>query len=185
MNPIVKDFRQMAKFKMARPLTENKDVPKAAKVTVLAQTSPNAFALPRKAVIGQSQLKVDPSKTPPATQTLMMVATFPTNATAPTPAPGDKNKDKKPPETRVVVVGDADWISTGLYREYGNRDLALNTMNWLAESESQISIRPKEEGSTPMHMTDSDRNRLMLVHMILLPLFVLSGVLLAMRRQQS
>jgi len=46
-------------------------------------------------------------------------------------------------EVRAVVFGDADFLSNGFIRQLGNRDLALNAVQWLAGKEAKITIRPK------------------------------------------
>ena len=46
--------------------------------------------------------------------------------------------------TRIVVMGDSDFASNANFRNGGNGDLFLNSVNWLAEEENLISIRPKQ-----------------------------------------
>ena len=48
------------------------------------------------------------------------------------------------PETRIVVFGDSDFASNGALGVPGNRDLFLNTVNWLAQQENLIAIRPRD-----------------------------------------
>ena len=50
----------------------------------------------------------------------------------------------KPPETRLVAIGDSDFASNGALGVSGNRDLFLNTINWLAQQENLIAIRPRD-----------------------------------------
>jgi len=46
--------------------------------------------------------------------------------------------------TRIVIMGDTDFASNTHFRNGGNGDLFLNAVNWLAEEENLISIRPKQ-----------------------------------------
>ena len=46
-------------------------------------------------------------------------------------------------ETRIVVIGDRDFVSNRMLRSLYNRDLLMNAVWWLAEDERWISIRPK------------------------------------------
>ena len=55
------------------------------------------------------------------------------------------------PETRIVVFGDSDFVANGYLGIPGNRDLFLNTVNWLAQQENLISIRPRDPGGPPHH----------------------------------
>ena len=63
------------------------------------------------------------------------------------PAPAGrppKPEDTQKPETRIVVFGDSDFASNGYLGIPGNRDLFLNSVNWLAQQENLISIRPRD-----------------------------------------
>ncbi|RMD87951.1 MAG: hypothetical protein D6808_00530, partial [Candidatus Dadabacteria bacterium] len=57
---------------------------------------------------------------------------------------GDKAENKNNPgkKIRVIVFGDSDWASNGLFKFSVHRDLLLNSLNWLIGEESSISIRP-------------------------------------------
>ena len=46
-------------------------------------------------------------------------------------------------ETRIVVVGDRDFVSNRTLASLYNRDLLMNAVWWLAEDERWIAIRPK------------------------------------------
>jgi hypothetical protein len=43
---------------------------------------------------------------------------------------------------RVAVFGDSEWVKNVNLNVYANRDLILNSMNWLVGEEAGISIRP-------------------------------------------
>jgi ABC-type uncharacterized transport system involved in gliding motility auxiliary subunit len=70
------------------------------------------------------------------------------NVAAPTPPAPPAGKapaaDAPKPETRIVVVGDSDFASNNFLGIQGNRDMFLNIVNWLAQQENLISIRPKD-----------------------------------------
>jgi ABC-type uncharacterized transport system involved in gliding motility auxiliary subunit len=46
--------------------------------------------------------------------------------------------------SRVVVFGDATWIENGNLSAMGNRDLALNAVNWSIGEEGGVAIGPKK-----------------------------------------
>jgi ABC-type uncharacterized transport system involved in gliding motility auxiliary subunit len=79
---------------------------------------------------------------------------------------------------RIVVVGSANWMANNiLSAPIGNRDLALNMMNWLTSDEDLISIRPKEPEDRRLHVTGSAIRVMFLTSVIFLPLIVIvSGV---------
>ena len=45
--------------------------------------------------------------------------------------------------TRLVIIGDSDFAANAHIQNGGNGDLFLNAVNWLAEDEDLIAIRPK------------------------------------------
>jgi ABC-type uncharacterized transport system involved in gliding motility auxiliary subunit len=79
---------------------------------------------------------------------------------------------------RIVVVGSSNWMSNAiLAAPIGNRDLALNMMNWLTSDEDLISIRPKEAEDRRLTVTGNAMRALFLTSVIFLPLIVIaSGV---------
>jgi ABC-type uncharacterized transport system involved in gliding motility auxiliary subunit len=98
---------------------------------------------------------------------------------APTPDPAPAANTKKPedepkkPETRVAAIGDSDFVSNAYLGVEGNRDLFMNTVNWLAQQENLIAIRPKEPSDRRMTLTE---NKTMAI--LLLSIFVIPGVVL-------
>ena len=60
----------------------------------------------------------------------------------PPPKEGEETPANKP-ETRLVVVGDSDFAANAYLGTGGNRDMFLNIVNWLAQQENMISVRPR------------------------------------------
>jgi ABC-type uncharacterized transport system involved in gliding motility auxiliary subunit len=80
---------------------------------------------------------------------------------------------------RVVVTGSSDWLSNFVLgsSQLANRDLALNSMNWLTSDEDLISIRPKAPDDRRLNITGTGLRILFFTSIIGLPLIViLSGV---------
>ena len=76
-------------------------------------------------------------------------------AAPPPPAPGaPPPPTRRSRETRVVVFGDSDFAANDALGSRGNRDLSCNTINWLAQQENLIAIRPTRAGRSPR---DADR----------------------------
>ena len=72
-----------------------------------------------------------------------------TNATdAPKPDPAKAGAGVRP-KSRFVTIGDSDFAANNAVRIQGNQDLFLNTINWLAQQENLISIRPKPPKRQP------------------------------------
>ncbi|MBI3178966.1 MAG: GldG family protein [Deltaproteobacteria bacterium] len=88
-------------------------------------------------------------------------------------------------EARLVVFGDADWVSNRYYQMQGNTDLFLNTLNWLAEQEGKITIRPKSRAASSLFLTGEQFGVLKFVSMDILPVLLVAaglGIVLIRRR---
>ncbi len=75
--------------------------------------------------------------------------------------------------TRLVVFGDSDFVANGNMSLGGNLDLFLNTVNWLAEEEELISIRPVAEVSREIILSAGQARFLQYSSIIFLPAVVL------------
>jgi ABC-type uncharacterized transport system involved in gliding motility auxiliary subunit len=122
-HPIVRETRMPAYFALVRSLN--------------AKTGAEKLISSSSDVIGTKTLDVAKlqSGMPPADFKGPLVVAAATTI-------GGGSDQKK--QGRVVVMGSVDWASTALLGRYGNRDLFLNTVNWLSADEDLISIRPKE-----------------------------------------
>lgn len=91
-------------------------------------------------------------------------------------AAGTYNTGKEIGNGRFVVVGSASWVGNGFIKFNGNRDLFLNTMNWLTSDEDLISIRPKEPEDRRLTMTPRQMGWVFYLSIVILPgLVVLAG----------
>jgi len=88
-------------------------------------------------------------------------------------AAGSYNTGKENSQGRFVVVGSSSWAANSFINFNGNRDLVLNTMNWLSSDEDLISIRPKEQDDRRITMTQSQFSWVRLTSQFLLPLVVI------------
>ncbi len=88
------------------------------------------------------------------------------------------------PEARVVVFGDSDFASNLALGVSGNRDLFMNAVNWLAQQENLIAIRPREADDRRVMMTATQQLQVLILALFLVPLLVLgSGVYAWWRRR--
>jgi ABC-type uncharacterized transport system involved in gliding motility auxiliary subunit len=90
-------------------------------------------------------------------------------------AAGTYSTGKENSQGRFVVIGSSDWAANSFLGFNGNRDLALNTLNWLSSDEDLISIRPKEPEDRRITMTRSQMNWVRTVSQFVLPLIVIFG----------
>jgi ABC-type uncharacterized transport system involved in gliding motility auxiliary subunit len=79
-------------------------------------------------------------------------------------------------EARLVVIGDSDFASNQFVGQQANGDLFLNSVNWLAQDEDLISIRPKSATNRTLSLTETQKNLIWLLTVIFLPaLVIVSG----------
>ncbi|HIE09431.1 MAG TPA: hypothetical protein EYP65_06230 [Armatimonadetes bacterium] len=95
-----------------------------------------------------------------------------------------KGKEKTKKRARIVVVGDADFACNQFFRGTYNADFFMNAINWLAEEEELVSIRPKEPERRELTMDIKARRLMVLVTLFILPgLCVALGVVVWWRRR--
>jgi ABC-type uncharacterized transport system involved in gliding motility auxiliary subunit len=99
-------------------------------------------------------------------------------------AAGTYNTGKENSQGRFVVVGSSSWAANSFITFNGNRDLALNAINWLASDEDLISIRPKDREDRRITLTQAQMRWLRITSQFLLPLLVVvAGVSVWWRRR--
>jgi ABC-type uncharacterized transport system involved in gliding motility auxiliary subunit len=89
-------------------------------------------------------------------------------------------------ETRIVAFGDSDFATNRYLRAVYNLDLILNAVHWVAERETEITIRPK--AGAPLHfplpIADSLRT-LYSVGLLVPELLLVAGGLVWLRRRAA
>jgi ABC-type uncharacterized transport system involved in gliding motility auxiliary subunit len=99
-------------------------------------------------------------------------------------AAGSYNTGKENSQGRFVVIGSSAWAANSFLNFNGNRDLALNTMNWLSSDEDLISIRPKAPEDRKVTMTRAQMNVVRITSQFVIPLIVIfAGVSVWWRRR--
>ncbi len=99
-------------------------------------------------------------------------------------AAGSYRTGKQNSQGRFVVIGSSAWAANSFIKFNGNRDLALNAMNWLSSDEDLISIRPKEREDRRITMTRAQMNWVRITSQFLFPLaVVIAGVTVWWRRR--
>lgn len=87
-------------------------------------------------------------------------------------------------EARLVVIGDSNFADNSYVRLAGNGDLFLNTINWLAQEEDLISIRPKSATNRSVTMTEGEQRTLSLLIILVIPFAVIgAGVMVWWKRR--
>jgi ABC-type uncharacterized transport system involved in gliding motility auxiliary subunit len=167
---ITQPFARGEFVRMRLPFPLNKTTP-PANITIedLAQTDQTTLGFPDTNFKGASQ----PG---PFTVAVQMSGFYPG-------APAAKPEEKAG-HFNVVLFGDADFLSNQLLYQNLNRDLALNSIAFLAREENVISITPKEVNVTQMQISEMQFQLFIFGFIIPLPLILVmvSGWLWYRRR---
>ena len=152
--PIVRDLGRIATvFPLAQSLSTSKSAEK------LISTSDQSVAVPGDQAISQESLST-------AKKGPFLIAAVNSIGT------GAK-------QGRIEVVGSSGWMSASVLsiQQVANRDLFLNSINWLSADEDLISIRPKSPEDRRIALTRRQSLVLFLSTVIFLPLLaVFSGI---------
>jgi len=176
-HPIVRDMREVA---TAFPLTRTVDTKSVDGGTIakLFSTSANSYATKK---LASAEIEIDPKVDKKGPFNIAAAGTI--TVKQDNKAGSDANKadekasgaDASKKEGRFVVVGSSGWVANNIFRFNGNRDLALNMMNWLSSDEDLISIRPKETQDRRLTLNRQQMKNVFYGSVIFLPLLILVG----------
>jgi ABC-type uncharacterized transport system. len=87
--------------------------------------------------------------------------------------------ERKNKLTRLIVIGDSDFAANIHIQNGGNGDLFLNAVNWLAEEEHLISIRPKPYSFRRLLVSENALRFIRYSSLVFLPLIalILGGII--------
>jgi ABC-type uncharacterized transport system involved in gliding motility auxiliary subunit len=88
------------------------------------------------------------------------------------------------PGLRLVVLGDSDLASNGQMQGAPNATFIANTMNWLVERETLVSIPPKKPEQVRLSLTRSELRGVTWTVLGLLPGLALAGGVLVYRKRR-
>ena len=86
---------------------------------------------------------------------------------------GVEGSDPDGKNARLVVIGDSDFATNQAIGSVSNGDLFFNTIDWLAQDENLISIRPKSPTNRRIVLTEGQSVGLPWFELFLLPGFVI------------
>ena len=177
---ITENFNLLTAYPLARSITPVEGGARVAQK--LVETSPSSWAETNlKSLTGGEPAKIDgDDKRGPIS---LGAAVSGPATTAAQPA-GKDGEAAKPAEVRIAAFGDSDFASNAALGVQGNRDLFLNTLNWLAQQENLIAIRPKDPEDRRITLTADQERRIFYLTVLIVPgLILLAGVQTWWRRR--
>ena len=84
-------------------------------------------------------------------------------------AAGEAGAESAAKPARLVVYGDSDFASNELLESYRNRDLFLNSVNWLAGDVEAISIRPNRSRASRFQLSQEQFTTIRSLSLFVLP----------------
>jgi gliding motility-associatede transport system auxiliary component len=176
-HPITDRFNLLTAYPLARSVTPIPGGTNGHTAQALVDTSPNSWAesnIKELTTTGKVARELDKGDKAGPISLAAAVSAPAGDAAAPATEPG-KPADSTKPETRIAVFGDSDFVSNGYLGIPGNRDLFLNTVNWLAQQENLISIRPREAGSSTLNLTAAAAQRIFWLSILIIPGLILAA----------
>jgi ABC-type uncharacterized transport system involved in gliding motility auxiliary subunit len=171
-HPIIQGFRILTAYRMVRSITASPSGSNGHTAQNLVETTETSWAeTDLKRLTGSGQVAREPSKGDKVGPVSIAAAVAAPLASTP---PTDSNPAQDRPETRIAVFGDSDFGSNGLLGFQGNHNLFMNAVNWLAQQENLISIRPKDPQDRRVTLTARQQSFIRL-----LAIFVIPGAILA------
>ena len=185
-HPITEGFRLITAYPLARSITTITGSSTGKFPQTLVETSSSSWAetdIKRLTSSGQVARETDKGDKPGPVSLAAAVSAPADGATPPASGAKPENGSSKP-ETRVAVFGDSDFVANGFLGIPGNRDLFLNTVNWLAQQENMIAIRPRDPEDRRITLTRDQQTRIFYLTVLIIPaLILLAGVQTWWRRR--
>jgi ABC-type uncharacterized transport system involved in gliding motility auxiliary subunit len=167
-SPITKGFQgSVAFFPLARTAAiadKSKTIPQTVE---LLKTSERSFTIP-KLEPGQKKISFDPKTDKIGPLSLGVAA----------------NRKVGEKDARLVVIGNSQFAANPWVTQQRNGDLFYNSVDWLTQDESLISIRPKSATNRRVNLSEAQSAILHWVDLVFLPgLVIFSGVYIWWKRR--
>lgn len=173
-HPITQDLREVTLFHVARSVRATEAA--RARFTEIVKTSPDswgerdleAFFGEGRAELGSDDLK-GPISLAVAGKPVVKGAEPPTEDLTPPGHEGMSVTRKDESGPRLVVFGDSDFASNQLLDSYRNRDLFVNSVNWLLGDVEAISVRPNTSRPSRVQLSTLQLSNIRYLALFVLP----------------
>ena len=175
-HPITEGFRVMTAYPLARSVRPAEGGAGGRTAQRLVETSAQSWAETdlKSLMSGKVELN-DEQGDRQGPVALGAAVSAPANEPPAPPAGGNASPDAPKPESRIVAMGDSDFVANNAIGIQGNQDFFLNSVNWLAQQENLIAIRPREAQDRRITLTADQQQRIMLLTLLVIPGLVFVG----------
>lgn len=176
-HPITKDMNSNIVFLPLARSVKLQQPPATVQATELLKTSPASWG--ETNLEENSLIRKDPADPAgPLSVAVALTQEAPDSKAddkkTPDGKPEDKPEDKPAkPQTRLVVIGNAMFASNGFSQILGNGDLFLNSVAWLTEADSLISVRAKAPENRQLQLTGAQERWVFSLSLYVMPLIML------------
>ena len=171
-NPITKDFRIATFLKMARSVQTKEMTKKDIFTRIVARTSDASWAETDLKALASGKAKFNKGVDIKGPVPVMAYATVTVKQKEKSNQGKSKNNGKEI-EGYILAIGDSDFVTNSMYQTQGNKDLFLNSINFLANRGEMITIRPKQQESVFLTLTAKQGRILFFISLILIPLVII------------
>ena len=189
---ITKGFTIMSFFPLARSVKVKSPPDEGITASLLAETSPDSWGETDQAALERGEAQYDEGKDLKGPVPICAASIIDLDKTAQkeeTPAAAEEQEQEPAAggkQARVVVFGDSEFANNTYFAQQGNSDFFLNSVNWLAQEETLISIRPRSPQFTPLTLTASQGKLLFWLPVIILPgLVIVIGSYITIHRRKK
>jgi ABC-type uncharacterized transport system involved in gliding motility auxiliary subunit len=184
-HPIVESFgNSMSLFPLVRSVTRAEEVPEGARIEGLFSTlDSESWVETRIEELETRGGPADDQTRGPIDLAIAMTLPVesglaasgdPADETDPQRDDEGEEEESGPPSSRIVVVGDSDFIANDLASApLVNADLFLNMVNWVVLDEQLISIRPREPEDRRIFLSPQQTSTVFLLAFLVIPGIVL------------
>lgn len=170
-HPITQGFRVMTAFPLARSVTAGEGG--THRPWPLLETSQQSWGEKDLKGLEAGQVEFNEGTDRRGPITLGVAVSAP--AAEPPETSDTESPDAPKPETRIVAIGDSDFAGNNALGVQGNQDFFLNAVNWLAQQENLIAIRPRDQQDRRITLTADQQQRIFLLSMFVIPGLILGG----------
>lgn len=167
-HPVTEKFDQPTFFPVARSVNPSSESTFPGEVMPLAMTGPSSWSEKNLALLERGEAIFEPESD--------VAGPIPVAVSVEEKAANTGSQSSVEQNGRLIVVGDSDFVTNGYLNLSGNKDLALNMIQWLLKDDRFISIHMPQTEFVPLFLTLSQRLAIPLGFALFYPLlFLLLG----------